>query len=153
MSSHSIWFYWEMWGGNIHPSLKFLASEYHDFPWPENIWKKKKIFFCGGVEKQRRKRRKILFYLRWSCFRFGIAPSHCELCILGERQSDNKQKWLHWWVWRYMVQETQRPVVDVAHTGPPGLDVQGLRQTWCWASTALAGPFMAVQICRASIAQ
>ena len=40
-------------------------------------------------------------------------------------------------VWRYMVQETQRPVVDVAHTGPPGLDVQGLRQTWCWASTAL----------------
>ena len=34
-----------MWGGNIHPSLKFLASEYHDFPWPENIWKKKKIFF------------------------------------------------------------------------------------------------------------
>ena len=45
MSNHSIWFYAEMWVGNIHPFLKFLASEYHDFPWPENIWKKKKIFF------------------------------------------------------------------------------------------------------------
>ena len=110
-----------MWGGNIHPSLKFLASEYHDFPWPENIWKKK-IFFCGGVENREEKGEKYYFIFD------GL-------------------------VWRYMVQETQRPVVDVAHTGPPGLDVQGLRQTWCWASTALAGPFMAVQICRASIAQ
>ena len=50
-----------MWGGNIHPSLKFLASEYHDFPWPENIWKKKKIFFCGGVENREEKGEKYYF--------------------------------------------------------------------------------------------
>ena len=28
----------------IHPFLKFLASEYHDFPWPENIRKRKRYF-------------------------------------------------------------------------------------------------------------
>ena len=72
-----------MWGGNIHPSLKFLASEYHDFPWPENIWKKKKIFFLWRSGKQRRKRRKILFYLRWSCMEiYGSRNSEasCRRC-------------------------------------------------------------------------